>query len=35
VEPLAAGRYSLMCFIPDADDVPHARKGMAAEFTVE
>lgn len=35
-EPLAAGRYALMCFIPDdADDVPHASKGMAAEFTVE
>jgi hypothetical protein len=35
-EPLPAGRYAMMCFIPDeADGVPHAAKGMAAEFTVE
>jgi hypothetical protein len=36
VEPLASGRYAIMCFIPDeADRVPHASKGMAEEFTVE
>ena len=34
-EPLAAGRYALVCFIPDeADDIPHALKGMFSEFTV-
>lgn len=36
VDALPAGRYAMMCFIPDdADGVPHAAKGMAAEFTVE
>jgi hypothetical protein len=37
-EPLAAGRYGLICFLPDTDDpemTPHAFKGMTAEFTVE
>lgn len=37
-EPLAAGRYGLVCFLPDTDDpemTPHAFKGMTAEFTVE
>jgi hypothetical protein len=34
-EPLSAGRYALVCFIPDeADDIPHALKGMFSEFTV-
>ena len=34
-EPLAAGRYALVCFIPDeADGIPHALKGMFSEFTV-
>jgi hypothetical protein len=37
-EPLAAGRYGLVCFFPDTDDpekTPHAFLGMVAEFTVE
>jgi hypothetical protein len=37
-EPLVAGRYGLVCFLPDTDDpegTPHAFKGMVAEFTVE
>lgn len=37
-EPLAPGRYALVCFFPDVDDpefVPHIEKGMVAEFTVE
>jgi hypothetical protein len=35
---LAAGRYGLVCFLPDTADpemTPHAFKGMVAEFTVE
>jgi hypothetical protein len=37
-EPLAAGRYVLLCFFPDTTDpeeTPHAFKGMISEFTVE
>jgi hypothetical protein len=33
--PLDAGRYAFICFVPDpADDVPHAFKGMIADFSV-
>ena len=37
-EPLAPGRYALVCFFPDTDDPEfpaHIEKGMLAEFTVE
>jgi len=34
-EPLAAGRYVLLCFIEAADGEPHALKGMVGEFTIE
>jgi hypothetical protein len=37
-EPLEAGRYVFVCFLPDTDDpemTPHAFKGMSSEFTVE
>jgi hypothetical protein len=35
-EPLAPGRYVLVCFVPDEEsDEPHAALGMVAEFTVE
>jgi ketosteroid isomerase-like protein len=34
-EPLAAGRYVLLCFIEAADGQPHALKGMVGEFTIE
>jgi hypothetical protein len=36
--PLPAGRYGIVCFIPDEDDpaeTPHALKGMVSEFTIE
>jgi len=36
-EPLAPGRYALLCFFPDVTDpehTPHALKGMFAEFTI-
>ena len=36
-EPLASGRYALLCFIPDLDDsqgLPHLARGTVAEFTV-
>lgn len=37
-ENLAAGRYGLVCFLPDTTEgpegTPHAFKGMVAEFTV-
>lgn len=36
-EPLEPGRYALVCFFPDTDDAeetPHAFKGMTAEFEV-
>ncbi len=35
--PLDAGKYVLLCFLPDADDpdgTPHFLKGQVAEFTV-
>jgi hypothetical protein len=38
VPDLTAGRYALVCFLPDTDDpegTPHAFKGMTAEFTVQ
>lgn len=37
-ESLAPGRYVLVCFLPDtadAEQAPHAVKGMLSEFTVE
>lgn len=37
-EPLDAGRYAFVCFLPDTSDAeftPHAFKGMTREFTVE
>ncbi len=41
-EPLEAGRYALVCFLPDTSEgvspeeaTPHAFLGMTAEFTVE
>lgn len=37
-EPLDAGRYGLVCFLPDVSDAegtPHAFLGMVAEFNVE
>jgi hypothetical protein len=40
-EPLDAGRYIFVCFLPDTeegvgeDGTPHAFKGMVSEFTVE
>jgi hypothetical protein len=33
-EPLAAGRYVMLCFVEAADGEPHALKGMWAEFTI-
>ena len=36
-EPLASGRYLMVCFLEDVNDpqhTPHALKGMLAEFTV-
>lgn len=34
-EPLAAGRYIMICFIPDqTDNVPHAGHGMFSEITI-
>jgi len=33
-EPLSPGTYSLLCFIPSPDGVPHAFLGMVSEFTV-
>jgi hypothetical protein len=37
-EPLASGRYALVCFFPDTaegeDGTPHAMHGMTKEFTV-
>lgn len=38
IPELSAGRYALVCFLPDTDDpegTPHAFKGMTAEFTVQ
>ncbi len=33
-EELAAGNYAIICFIPSADHVPHAMKGMLKALTV-
>jgi len=39
VKPLDAGRYVMVCFLPDTDEgeegTPHVFKGMLKEFTVE
>lgn len=39
VKPLDAGRYVMVCFLPDTDEgeegMPHFMKGMIKEFTVE
>ena len=39
VAPLDAGRYVMVCFLPDTDEgeegTPHFMKGMLKEFTVE
>jgi uncharacterized cupredoxin-like copper-binding protein len=38
VPELSAGRYALVCFLPDTTDpqgTPHAFKGMTSEFTVQ
>jgi uncharacterized cupredoxin-like copper-binding protein len=32
---LEPGRYGMLCFVQDDEDVPHALKGMHAEFTVD
>jgi len=34
-EPLAPGRYAMICFVEAADGEPHYLKGMWAEFTIE
>lgn len=34
-DPLAAGRYVMLCFVEAADGQPHALKGMWSEFTIE
>jgi hypothetical protein len=33
-EPLAAGRYAILCFVEAEDGEPHALKGMVADFQV-
>lgn len=33
-QDLAAGNYALICFIPGADQIPHAMKGMMKPITV-
>ncbi|HVM34096.1 MAG TPA: hypothetical protein VM784_02005 [Actinomycetota bacterium] len=32
---LEPGRYGMVCFVPDDEGVPHALRGMHAEFTVD
>jgi uncharacterized cupredoxin-like copper-binding protein len=32
---LEAGTYGLVCFVPNAEGVPHVELGMVAEFTVQ
>ena len=32
---LPAGRYVMLCFMPDTDGTPHALLGMWSEFTIE
>ena len=37
VNSLAAGRYAMLCFLPDVNDAaetPHAMKGMITEFAI-
>ena len=34
-EPLAPGRYAMICWVEAADGEPHFAKGMWAEFTIE
>jgi hypothetical protein len=34
-EPLAPGRYAMICWVETADGEPHYLKGMWAEFTIE
>jgi hypothetical protein len=34
-DPLAAGRYVMLCFIEAEDGTPHALKGMWADFTIQ
>jgi len=34
-EPLAPGRYAMICWVEAADGEPHYLKGMWAEFTIE
>jgi hypothetical protein len=34
-EPLAPGRYAMICWVEAADGEPHFAKGMWADFTVE
>ncbi len=34
VVELQAGNYAIVCFVPDADGVPHVMKGMAQALTV-
>lgn len=31
---LTPGRYGFVCFVKDADGVPHSLKGMSSEFRV-
>src|SRR5690606_30512437 len=33
-QPLAAGKYGLICFIPTPAGVPHAFVGMISEFSI-
>ena len=33
-EPLSAGKYGLVCFVPSPEGTPHAFLGMVSEFTV-
>lgn len=35
VQELEAGTYGLLCFVPNADGLPHFALGMIATFTVE
>ena len=34
-DELPAGRYVMLCFMPDTDGTPHALLGMWSEFTIE
>lgn len=35
IQTLEPGNYALICFVPNADGVPHAALGMVSGFTVE